>query len=79
MLKLFTLCIDTCINSFHETVFYSVKGFSVEIIISCTIFLGHHVYIKAVFIRTKKIRQSSISFGYFFEVNEESAKILVAI
>jgi len=30
MLKLFTLCIDTCINSLHETVFYFIEGFSVE-------------------------------------------------
>jgi len=30
MLKLFTLCIDTCINSLYETVFYFVEGFSVE-------------------------------------------------
>ena len=25
MLKLFTLCIDTCINSLYKTVFYSVR------------------------------------------------------
>ena len=30
MLELFTLCIDTCINSLHKTVFYSVEGFSTD-------------------------------------------------
>ena len=30
MLKLFTLCIDTCINSLYKTVFYSVEGFSTD-------------------------------------------------
>jgi len=30
MLELFTFCIDTCINSLYETVFYSVEGFCVE-------------------------------------------------
>ena len=30
MLKLFTFCIDTCINSLYKTVFYSVDGFSID-------------------------------------------------
>lgn len=28
MLKLFTLCFDTCINSLYKTVFYFVEGCS---------------------------------------------------
>ena len=30
MLKLFTLCIDTCIDSLYKTVFYSIEGFSTD-------------------------------------------------
>ena len=30
MLKLFTLCVDTCINALYKTVFYSVEGFGTD-------------------------------------------------
>ena len=30
MLNLFPVCIDTCIKSVYETVFYSFEGFSVD-------------------------------------------------